>query len=82
MGKLVNTHYFDGWQGTADTLNGLIWNLSWREHHDQWHLWTGDQKLFIGDTEHELQAFLCGMALSLAVLPDSLLEQIRQIASE
>jgi hypothetical protein len=30
----------------------------------------------------EFQSFVCGMAIGLAVLPDSILEQIRQIANE
>jgi len=82
MGEFLWTHYFDDWQDAIDVLNNLAWNLSWQEHNGRWHLWSGDQKLFVGDTDAEFQAFLCGMAISFAVLPDSILEQIMQIANE
>jgi hypothetical protein len=82
MGRFLWVEYFDDWQNAIDILNDLAWNLSWKEHNGRWHLWGGDQKIFVSDTEGEFQAFLCGMALSFAVLPDSILEQIRQIANE
>lgn len=82
MGELSWNHYFDDWQGAVDILNNLGWNLSWHEYEGRWHLWSGDQPFFVGDTKDEFEAFLCGMAISLAVLPDSIIEQIKQIASE
>ncbi len=82
MSELFWKYYFDNWQGAVEILNDLGWNLSWKEHDGQWHLWAGDQRLFVGDTEGEFQSFLCGMAIGLAVLPDSILEQIRRIANE
>jgi hypothetical protein len=82
MGKFLWTEYFSDWQNAVDILNDLAWNLSWKETNGQWHLWGGDQKIFVGDTEGEFQAFLCGLALGFAVLPDPVLEQVRRIASE
>ena len=72
----------NNWKGAVDFLNNLCWHLSWQEAERQWGLWGGDQLLFIGDTRADMEAFLCGMTISLAVLPDEMLEQIRQIASE
>lgn len=82
MGRLFWKHHFDDWQGAVEILNDLGWNLTWKEHDGQWWLWGGEPTIFVGDTEGEFQAFLWGMALGLAVLPDSILEQIRQIANE
>jgi hypothetical protein len=82
MDKPLWQYHFTDWQAAVRILDSLAWNLSWKERNGRWRLWTGDQALFVGDTEGELQAFLCGMALGLAVLPESILDQIRQIASE
>lgn len=82
MAKVIDYPYFMDWQGAVRILNDLSWNLSWYEHAGRWHLWTGDKPIFVGDTEGEFQAFVCGMALSLAVLPESILEQIKQVAAE
>jgi hypothetical protein len=82
MGELIGKDYFDDWRQAIDLLNSLGWNLSWKEHESRWHLWTGDKPLFVGDTAGEFQSFVCGVAIGLAVLPDSILEQIRQIANE
>lgn len=72
----------DNWQGAVDFLNHLSWNLSWQEVEGEWRLRGGDQLLFKGENKAEMESFLCGMAISLAVLPDKVLKQVRQIASE
>ncbi len=82
MGRFLWTERFGNWQAAVDILNGLSWNLSWVEQDGRWHLWGGNQKIFIADSEGEFQAFLRGMALGLAVLPESILEQIRRLVDD
>jgi hypothetical protein len=82
MGELVWKDHFNDWQEAVQILNDLGWNLSWKEHEQRWYLWSGEPLLFVGDTKGEFEAFLCGMGISLAVLPDSILKLIRQIANE
>lgn len=84
MATLIWQEYFpnENWQGAVDFLNSLSWNLSWREVEGQWRLWGGDQLLFKGENQAELESFLYGMAIGLAVLPDKVLEQVKQIARE
>ncbi len=82
MGRSLLKDYFDDWQDAVVFLNDLGWNLSWKYLEDQWHLWSGDQKLFLSNSDNEIQAFICGMAIGLAVLPDFLLDKIKQIAEE
>ncbi len=69
-------------RGAAELLNEYGWHLSWKVVEGRWHLWGGDQLLFVGATQAELEAFLYGMAISLVVLPDELLEEIKQLAEE
>lgn len=82
MARLIGYDYFDDWRGAVTLLNDLGWNLSWKKYEGKWYLYTGDQPLFVGETEGEFQAFLCGAAITLAVLPNSLLEEIRRLANE
>jgi len=82
VGDLLWKDHLGDWRDAVSVLNDLAWNLSWREHDGRWYLRSGDQTLFVGETEGEFKAFVCGMALSLAVLPDSILDQIRRIAKE
>jgi hypothetical protein len=66
MGELFWTPRLDDWQSAVDHLNDM-----------DWHLWTGEKRPFVGDTEGEFQAFPWGMAVSFTALPDSILEQIK-----
>lgn len=71
----------NNWQGAMNYLNNFCWQLSLQEAEQEWRLWSGDQLLFKGDTQAELESFLCGMAMSLAVLPDDLLREIQEVAT-
>lgn len=82
MGRLVWQDQFADWREAVSILNNLGWNLSWKDSDGKWWLYGGESVIFIGDTEGEFRAFLCGMALGLAVLPESILRQIQAIANE
>jgi hypothetical protein len=82
MGEFFWKTRFDDWQGAVEILNDLSWNLRWKEQDGRWYLWAGESLLFVGNSKDEFEAFLDGMALGLAVLPASILEQIRRIANE
>ena len=79
MGELFWTPHFDDLQDAVAVLNDLGWYLQWKELDGRWYLWAGDQKLFIGNTQEELQAFLWGMAVSFTALPESLIEEVKRI---
>jgi hypothetical protein len=79
MGELFWTPHFDDLQDAAAVLNDLEWHLRWKELDGRWYLWAGVSKLFIGDTQGELQAFIWGMAVSWTALPDACIEEIKRI---
>jgi hypothetical protein len=65
--------------GAVSYLNDLGWNLTILKQDDNWLLISGDKLLLTSDTEEELKSFVFGMAIGLAVLPESIMEQIRNI---
>ncbi len=84
MATLIWSDYIpnNNLQGVLRFLNRFCWSLTCQKAEQEWHLWSGDQLLFKGESQAELESFLYGMAISLAVLPDNLLQQIQQIATE
>lgn len=85
MGKLIwQTRIpYEGLEGAIKFLSeDLDWNLTIRQVNDEWCLRSGDQLLFVSSTKEELEAFLWGMALSFAVLPSKIIEQIKGMISE
>jgi len=50
--------------------------------NQQWKAFAGDRLLVATNTQEELQAFLLGMTIGLAVLPDSILSEIKKLVAE
>jgi hypothetical protein len=69
-------------QGAINFLNSLDWNISFSESAGKRKVFGGDRLLFSSQNEEAVQAFLFGMALGLAVLPDEILDRIRKIIRE
>jgi hypothetical protein len=69
-------------QGAINFLNSLDWNISFGESAGKRKVFGGDRLLFSSQNEEAVQAFLFGMALGLAVLPDEILDRIREIIRE
>lgn len=70
------------WQGGAKFLNALSWNLNWNKKDGKWRLFAGDRLLFGPCTKTELEAFVLGMTIGLAVLPEKIISQIKDLAAE
>jgi len=66
-------------EGALSLLNSLGWNISERVTSDQIKLFAGDRWLISSSNKQEVESFIFGMALSLAVLPEEILNQIRKI---
>lgn len=66
-------------QGAISILNSFDWNISKEKFNENWRLFSGDRLLFSSDNETEVDAFIFGMALSFAVLPNEIQDKIRQI---
>jgi hypothetical protein len=61
-------------QGAVNFLNSLDWNISFDESAGKRKVFGGDRLLFSAQNEEAVQAFLFGMALGLAVLPEIIRE--------
>lgn len=66
----------------TEFLNSLYWNLSRRAVDNEFQLWAGDQLLVASKRQEDIDAFELGMATALGVLPDEILNMIRQVGSE
>ena len=63
-------------------LNDLSWNIILEVEGNHEIAYAGDRLLVQTDTKRELEAFLFGMTISLAVLSDDILEDIKRLAAE
>ena len=68
--------------GAIEFLKTLSWNISLTQQNGKWQAWAGDHVLAAVDSEAELEAFLIGMTIGLAVLPDTILAQIKKLVAE
>jgi hypothetical protein len=64
--------------GAISFLNTLDWNLNVYVKDGHWILLSGDQKVITAPNEDEMNSFILGMAMGLAILPDQILEVIRK----
>lgn len=64
--------------GAKAFLNTLDWNLNVYEKDGQWILVSGDQKVITASNEDEINSFILGMAMGLAILPDQILGLIKK----
>lgn len=46
--------------------------------NDQWFVWGGDQVMLSCKTQSEAEAFVLGMAISYATLPENLQDKVRK----
>jgi hypothetical protein len=72
----------DSMEESIEFLNSLSWNISLGQHDGLWQAFSGERLLVEANTEHELEAFILGMTIALAVLPGSMLDDIRKLVAE
>lgn len=59
-------------------VNQLEWNISVEEISYVWYVKSGDQVLLRSDSKETVDAFLYGLALAYAVLPEDLFEHVKR----
>ena len=67
---------------SIEFLNSLSWNIQVEVEEKHHKAFAGDQLLVKTNTKQEFIAFFLGMTIALAVLPDSILEDIKNISAE
>ena len=68
--------------GAVSFLNSLDWNISIVESDDLRKVFAGDRLLLSSSNEREVEAFIFGMALGLAVLPEEILDRVREMTRD
>ena len=82
MTKLLWENYIPGSNSLEDAinyLNSFDWNLTLKQSDNIMQLFAGDQLLFNCNNRSEVEAFVLGMAISLAVPPSNIHKEIRKL---
>jgi hypothetical protein len=69
-------------EGAVTFLNDLDWNITFITSKATWKVFGGDRLLFTSINKDEVKAFIFGMALTLSVLPNEIIDRIKEIISE
>ena len=59
-------------------VNELYWNISVVEGAGKWCVLGGDKAIFCADSRDAVHAFLFGLSLAYAVLPEPVFVQLRE----
>ncbi len=62
-----------------ELANQLYWHIVVSEHHGMWYIWAGagESLIFKTDSKESADAFLYGLALAYAVLPEQVFEHLK-----
>jgi hypothetical protein len=72
----------NNFRGAINFLDSLGWNITINRNEEIIKVYTGEPLLYKSSNNQEIEAFIFGMALSLAVLPGDILGRIREIIKE
>ena len=81
---LMLEKYFPGGvlEGGIELANRLDWGLSVRMAGDTYVVSSGDEPILRTETKDALQAFIYGLGLAYAVLPDELFSNLENALKE
>lgn len=68
--------------GAISFLDSLDWNITIKKSNEMVRVYAGEPLLYKSSNNQEIEAFIYGMALSLAVLPGEIINRIREIIKE
>lgn len=69
-------------EGGIQLANRLDWGLSVQKAADHWVISSGDQVLLRTETREALEAFVYGMGLAYAVIPESIFSKLEAALEE
>ena len=76
MQKLPWLHHIGSLEDGIELVNKLFWNIALVKRDQQWYVYGGEKVIFCADSREAVDAFLYGLALAYAVLPEHIFEQI------
>lgn len=80
--KMISLFPSASLEGGVDFLSQLKWNISFRKQGNAWLVFGGEKCLLKSSSEESAQAFVYGLVLAYAVLPDPILDHVRRQATE
>ncbi|HEV2237898.1 MAG TPA: hypothetical protein VGR57_14660 [Ktedonobacterales bacterium] len=63
-------------EGGIELVNRLYWNITWWEHEGHWYVKAGEDIILRTDSRQSAEAFLYGLSLAYAVLPDATFDHL------
>jgi hypothetical protein len=65
-------------EGGIGLANKLFWNITVHHGNGRWVVCGGEDVIFRGDSREATEAFLYGLGLAYAVLPEEIFERLRE----
>lgn len=56
----------------------IEWNITWAGNETRWCVWAGEDLLLRTDSKEVAEAFLYGLGLAYAVLPDAVFQSLER----
>jgi hypothetical protein len=69
-------------EGGIELANKLAWNVKVVEKDGRWEVFGGDQIMLVADSRECVDAFLYGLTLAYAVLPEHIFELLSEAISK
>jgi hypothetical protein len=69
-------------EGGIDLLNRFQWNMAVEQHGSEWRVYGGHKILIRSDSRETVDAFIYGMALVHALLPENFATKLEAFAKD
>jgi hypothetical protein len=78
MSKNPHVDYWlpDGVSDAIRIANKMWWNLSVKKDKGNWLVYGGDQVIFESNNKETAEAFILGLGVAYAVIPDQIIENL------
>ena len=65
-------------EGGIELANQLYWHITWGEYEQHWYVWSGESLLLKTDSRETAEAFLYGLGLAYAAIPEFLFQRLEK----
>jgi hypothetical protein len=76
--RWIDSHLDGALETGIELANQLYWNITIKTNEKTWCVWSGEKLIFCADSREAVDAFLYGLGLAYAVLPEPVFEQLRE----
>ena len=64
-------------EGGMERVNSLYWNIAIQKEGHRWRVRSGEDTIFLTDSQEALDSFLYGLTMAYAVIPSELFERLK-----